>query len=191
MVTTRMLRVCVFGMSVALACDPGAGSDDEAEGGDEGEADEGGEEEGEGEGGGSGGTPDMACASGARWASGDAESPLMHPGVDCIACHQDRGEAEEVRLAGTVYASLMEPDDCFGVAGVTVELTGADGVVVRMTTNDAGNFTRGQSVATPYTAKLIYDGRERVMTTPQTELSCNSCHGAVGLNAAPGRILVP
>ena len=187
MITTRMLRVCLVGIVFGLACDTSAGEDGEGDG----EGEDEGEEEGEDEGGGSGGTPDMACASGSRWDRGDAESPLMHPGVDCIACHEDRGEAEEVRLAGTVYATLMEADDCFGVAGVTVELTGADGVVTRMTTNAAGNFTREHSVATPYTAKLIYEGRERVMTTPQTVLSCNSCHGAVGINAAPGRILVP
>ena len=185
--------MCALAISLALGCDATAGSEDDgaADSGGDGEGGEAGEGEGEGEGGGSGGTPDMACVSGTRWASGDAESALMHPGTDCIACHQQRGEAEEVRLAGTVYTEYTEADDCYGVAGVTLELTGADGVVVQMTTNGAGNFMREQTIATPYTAKLVYEGRERAMATPQTVFSCNSCHGAVGLNAAPGRIIAP
>ena len=116
----------------------------------------------------------------------------MHPGMDCIGCHQEIGEAEEYTLGGTVYETLTEPDDCFGAAEVIVELTGADGEVLRMTTNDAGNFTRERaSIALPYTAKLIADGRERNMVTPQTILSCNLCHAEAPINNAPGRILAP
>jgi hypothetical protein len=189
MVTTRTGTVLVLGISVALGCVASNGNEDDGAADGEGEAE--GAESGEEEGGGSGGTPDMSCVSGLRWASGDAESPLMHPGTDCIACHQQRGEAEEVRLAGTVYTEYTEADDCYGVAGVTIVLTGADGVVVQMTTNDAGNFMREQTIATPYTAKIVYEGRERAMATPQTVFSCNSCHGAVGVNAAPGRIIAP
>jgi len=180
MATRRSRWWLVVGVSIALACDAGEPGEDEE-----------GDDDGEDEGGGSAGAPDPQCASGTRWDRGDAESASMHPGVDCIACHRDRGEAEEYRLAGTVYAALAEPDDCFGVAGVTVELTGADGVVVRMTTNAAGNFVREHAVATPYTAKVLLDGRERAMATPQTELSCNSCHAEVGRDNAPGRILAP
>lgn len=115
----------------------------------------------------------------------------MHPGRDCIACHEERGEAEKVRIAGTVYEALAEPDDCFGVEDVVIELTSVDGTVLRMTSNATGNFSREHSIATPYTAKVIADGRERVMTTPQTNLSCNSCHGETGLDNAPGRIMLP
>ena len=64
--------------------------------------------------------------------------------------------------------------------------------MLTLTTNDAGNFSREHaSVAVPYTAKLIHEGREVAMTTPQTILSCNVCHAEVGVNMAPGRILAP
>jgi len=177
--------VLSLGFGLGLACDVGEDEDD-----DEGEEDDEGEDEGEDEGGSA--VVDASCRSGLRWDGGDAESPRMHPGMDCLGCHQERGEAEEYTLGGTVYEGLTEADDCYGVAGVTVELTGADGVVVTMTTNEAGNFTREHaSVAVPYTAKLIRDGREVAMQTPQTILSCNVCHAQTGLNMAPGRILAP
>ena len=47
------------------------------------------------------------------------------------------------------------------------------------------------AIATPYSVKLLYEGRERIMGAMQTELSCNSCHTETGANGAPGRILVP
>lgn len=160
-----------------------------------GEAEEGGEdgEGGEGGEGGSAGSTamDTTCSTGERWTGGDRESPMMHPGRDCVACHSQRGEATSLNLAGTVFDVQNEKDDCFGVADVTIEITGADGQVTSLTSNDAGNFSRHVQVAMPYTAKLVYEGRERVMATPQSSLSCNSCHGAVGTNNAPGRILAP
>ena len=115
----------------------------------------------------------------------------MHPGRDCIECH-DRGEGPSYALAGTVYELPAEADDCFGVADVIIELKGADGATVQVTSNDAGNFTaRHLEIEAPYTARLLYEGRERVMTTPQTDFDCASCHTATGNNNAPGRILAP
>jgi hypothetical protein len=138
-----------------------------------------------------GSVADSRCASGERWSGGDAESPLMHPGRDCVACHA-RGEGPRYVVSGTVYDALDEPDECFGVADVAVQLIGADGKTVELHSNDAGNFAHGKlDLALPYTTRLVYEGRERRMTTPQTELDCASCHGATGKNGAPGRILVP
>lgn len=135
---------------------------------------------------------DDSCLSGLRWIGGDHESSRMRPGRDCIACHVERGEAEEITLAGTVYGDVGEADECFGVADVEIVLTGADGRVVTLQSNEAGNFSREHlSIAVPYTAKLVFEGRERPMVMPQTELSCNSCHAQIGLNNAPGRIVAP
>jgi hypothetical protein len=135
------------------------------------------------------------CLSGTEWVGGNEESPTMHPGRDCLGCHQDFGEAQEVVLGGTVFDAegTNEPDDCFGLPGVTLELTDADGTVHEATSNAAGNFVlyAPTQIATPYTVKLTYEGRERVMAAPQTSLSCNSCHTEDGLNGAPGRILAP
>lgn len=136
-------------------------------------------------------TGDAQCSSGERWTGGNQGSALMHPGRDCIACHSGGG-GPRYGAVGTVYDALDEKNDCFGVADVQVELTGADGAVVRMTTNDAGTFVLGRGkVTTPYTAKLIYEGRERPMAAAQTNLDCASCHTATGANNAPGRILAP
>jgi hypothetical protein len=43
----------------------------------------------------------------------------------------------------------------------------------------------------PFTAKVTFQGREIVMTTPQTDGDCNSCHTETGANGAPGRIKLP
>jgi hypothetical protein len=136
--------------------------------------------------------PDDMCMSGTAWVGGESESTRMHPGGDCLGCHASRGEADEVVLGGTVFAGLNEPDDCFGVPGVVLQLTDADGTVHEVTSNSAGNFVLEETaIAKPFTAKLLYEGRERMMATPQTELSCNSCHTETGANGAPGRILAP
>lgn len=133
------------------------------------------------------------CASGEHWRFGDAESPLMHPGDNCIDCHTSRREGPSFAVAGTVMGDLKDNVDCFGAAGATVELTGDNGEVLRMQTNQAGNFYSESAAAltVPYTAKVIYQGRERQMVTPQSDFNCANCHTASGANNAPGRILVP
>lgn len=133
------------------------------------------------------------CASGEQWTGGNQESPLMNPGQDCITCHAS-GEGPSLVAAGTVYAALHEADDCYGQSGVTVELTGANGQKLTTTTNASGNFyfnARGSSLVMPFTAKVIANGVERVMVTPQSSGNCASCHSATGDNGAAGRITVP
>ncbi|MFV8753986.1 hypothetical protein ACNOYE_25865 [Nannocystaceae bacterium ST9] len=152
-----------------------------------------GEEEGEDEASDEGAANDQ-CLSGEAWVGGNAESPRMHPGRDCLGCHSDLGEAEEVKLGGTVYDGSNELDDCYGVEGVTLQITDSTSKVTELTSNAAGNFVllaENGSITPPYSAKLIYEGRERMMVTMQTELSCNSCHTETGTNGAPGRILAP
>jgi hypothetical protein len=131
------------------------------------------------------------CASGEAWTGGDEESPLMHPGMDCIACHAQEGEGPSFTVAGTVMADPAEPDDCFGVEGVTVRITGADDAVHEAVTNAAGNFSLTEAIAFPYTVTLERDGATRGMLTPQSEGACGSCHTETGENAAPGRVLAP
>jgi hypothetical protein len=139
------------------------------------------------------------CSTGSFWTGGDKESPLMHPGKACIDCHTRgvRGErGPRFALAGTVFASGHEPDDCNGVNGKTegasVEVTDANGKVIRLSVNAAGNFyLESQAIAMPYTAKVSYQGRTRSMATPQTSGDCNSCHTQSGASSAPGRIALP
>jgi hypothetical protein len=121
----------------------------------------------------------------------------MHPGVACINCHSKEGEEEGPRfaVAGTLYPSAHEPNDCNGVAtssGATVVIIDASGSEHRLKPNAAGNFFLEATTFTlPYTAKVTYDGRERVMVEAQDDGDCNACHTEAGANHAPGRIFLP
>lgn len=134
------------------------------------------------------------CSTGSTWTEGEDGSPLMQPGGNCIQCHAEEGEGPLFVLAGTVMNAFDDDTNCNGVEGVTVQITGADGQIVELTSNSAGNFflrASEGSVAKPYTAKLIYEGKERPMGTPQSEGACASCHTPEGANGAPGRIVAP
>ncbi len=139
------------------------------------------------------------CTTARFWTGGDRESPEMHPGHACITCHT-RGVGGErgppFSIAGTLFASGHEPDDCNGVNGrvdaAIVEITDANGKVTRLSVNRAGNFySEGKSLPTPYTARILYQGRTREMLTPQTTGDCNGCHTQSGADGAPGRIALP
>jgi hypothetical protein len=130
------------------------------------------------------------CTSGTYYVAAGAGSPTMHPGDACIACHaQQNGEAPSFTLAGTVYPTGHEPDDCDGLDGTAqVVVTDANSAVYTLTPNAVGNFYTTAAVAFPITAKVIEGGTERDMTTPQTIGDCNGCHTQSGANGAPGRI---
>ena len=149
----------------------------------------------------------IKCTSGQTWTKGDDDgSALMTPGEACITCHAkkstshtmgddgDNGDGDDAPLftaAGTVYPSLHEPNDCYGVnGGAQVVLTGADGKKQTLTVNAAGNFMARSALATPYTASVIRNGKTRTMKTAQDDGDCNKCHTAEG-GYAPGRIIAP
>lgn len=157
--------------------------------------------------------PEPVCTSGRWWTEGDDEGDeLMTPGQACIGCHtkENRGEhgkpdededdddeddeeleAPAFTAAGTVYPSLHEPDDCFGLSGgAQVVLVGADGVKQTLAVNRAGNFMTERPLALPYTASVVRNGKTRAMKAAQTDGDCNGCHTATG-GDAPGRILAP
>jgi hypothetical protein len=128
-----------------------------------------------------------------HWTSGDEESPQMHPGGACIACHS-RGEGPRFSVAGTVFPTAHEPTDCYGVEGgsdVHVEITDAAGSVLTLSVNAAGNFYSTKTVAYPFHAKVVTMGQERAMGAAQATGDCNSCHTETGKNGAPGRIMLP
>jgi hypothetical protein len=147
------------------------------------------------------GTPTV-CTSGVTRRGG--ESGVMDPGQACISCHARSGEAPAFGIAGTVYATAHEPDNCVGVNGRGTA-TGASVVVVdqagRMATapvNDGGNFyLRAGGLTPPLRAKVVFMGRERTMIAAVPSGDCNGCHtekGAstqAGTAAAPGRIMLP
>jgi hypothetical protein len=134
------------------------------------------------------------CTSNTSWTGGDRGSASMNPGMACISCHKKEGEGPTFSIAGTVYPTGHEPDKCnstVGNAGARIVIIGADGKTLTLTPNGVGNFSSKMAVTTPYQAKVIYQGRERLMLTAQTSGDCNSCHGQSASTMAPGRITVP
>ncbi|MEZ4453455.1 MAG: hypothetical protein R3B09_28605, partial [Nannocystaceae bacterium] len=59
----------------------------------------------------------VQCSSDVYWTMGDHESPFMHPGMACVACHKSQTfhKPPIFLAAGTVYPSGHEPDECNGV----------------------------------------------------------------------------
>jgi mono/diheme cytochrome c family protein len=135
------------------------------------------------------------CTSKVTWTRGTSGSALMEPGLACTNCHASSGgEAPRFAVAGTVYPTAHEPDLCNGANGTNgarVVITGANGASVTLTPNAAGNFYYEGTIATPYSAKVTYMGRERDMGATQTSGDCNACHTQNGTMSAPGRILLP
>jgi cytochrome c553 len=79
-------------------------------------------------------------------------------------------------------------------APAIVTITDANGAVVDLVTNEAGNFflrAQDATLTMPIRARLAFDGGERAMATPQGTGACGSCHTQSGANGAPGRILAP
>lgn len=144
---------------------------------------------------------EAVCSRDEYWTLGERESPRMHPGRTCLACHADQEPdlATRFAVAGTVYPTMHEPDDCFGLDGAQtptyIEITAADERVVKLPVNAAGNFMYDREelgdLAFPITARAVQGDRERRMYTPQTSGDCNACHTESGANGAPGRIAAP
>ncbi len=130
------------------------------------------------------------CTSGVYW-NGE-EGSHMAPGEACIACHLQSREAPRFSIAGTVYATGHEPNDCDGTASApSVVITDANNAVYTLAVNSAGNFSTQTVMAFPIKAEVHYNGKVRAMATPQMTGDCNSCHTQFGANMAPGRIALP
>jgi hypothetical protein len=135
------------------------------------------------------------CTSGTNWLLGDRGSPLMHPGMACITCHSTR-RAPFLSIGGTVFPTGHEPDNCYGVDGLSgdeidIVVTDSTGQVITMAANTSGNFYSQAALTPPLTAEVRYQGRVRAMTTPADTGDCNSCHTQDGTMSAPGRIVLP
>jgi cytochrome c553 len=119
----------------------------------------------------------------------------MEPGQACISCHSKSGEAPTFVIAGTLYPTGHEPDNCNGVNGTTgakIVVTGNNGTSVTLTPNSAGNFYSSTTLPPPYKAKVVSSaGVERAMSGTASTGDCNSCHTQSGANSAPGRITLP
>lgn len=139
----------------------------------------------------------VQCSSNSRWTRGDRGSQLMHPGMACVDCHKKSGEREAAiyTMAGTLYPTGHEPDDCNGTsatAGAQIVITDATGRETRLSPNSAGNFFTTARFTAPCTVKVVQGDKVRAMKAalPATA-DCNSCHTADGAEGAPGRIALP
>jgi hypothetical protein len=128
------------------------------------------------------------CTSGVTWTGGSGAT--MAPGRACVACHTG-GEGGAFSAGGTVYPTAHEPDNCNGAASASVEITDANGLVVSLLVNAAGNFYTTAPLAFPIRARVLSGGKQRAMAGAVSSGDCNSCHTQSGLNAAPGRVVLP
>ena len=135
------------------------------------------------------------CKSEKLWDAGDEGSPKMHPGSNCVDCHDDEDDAPELAIAGTVYADFTASEECAGVEGVEVVVTDETGESVRLETNAAGNFylrADEMPLSTPLTAKVRHEGETRVMMGQVHNPNCSNCHTSERVGGRqPGRIVIP
>jgi mono/diheme cytochrome c family protein len=146
-----------------------------------------------GVGGGAGGPYDTppVCTSNKAWKNGNEGSSSMRPGGACITCHSQQG-GPGFNIAGTVYPTAHEPDDCNGVPGqMSVVVTDANNKVTTIPVNNVGNFSSGANIAPPFKVKIVRGAAERAMGGTLTAGDCNTCHTQTGVNGAPGRVMAP
>jgi hypothetical protein len=123
---------------------------------------------------------------------GEKESETMRPGEACITCHT-RQEGPSFSVAGTVYPTAHEPNDCNGVpGGVTVVISDKNGrQLAALPVNGVGNFMTRERIKAPFHVKLVRGNAQRAMAALVTAGDCNSCHTEKGVNGAPGRLMAP
>lgn len=150
--------------------------------------------------------PAAACISNTRWSRGNRGSPSMNPGRACLDCHRRDRDAPVQSVAGTAYYVRHEEDLCNGYSGdppgsrqgaATVRLIDANGVMLTLPVNAAGNFFTDDRLAFPLRLAEIIGptGLRRTMGEAVPHGDCNLCHTRQGTDTptglAPGRITVP
>lgn len=142
------------------------------------------------------------CSSNVYWKDMDKGSDLMHPGGKCNNCHDKTPTAPNFTVAGTVYPTLHEPDECNGVSGAMSEAGVADYAIVitdregrtlpPIAVNSVGNFKYEVEVIKPFNVKVVSKtGKVNKMMMQAPHGDCNSCHTQTGAENAPGRIVAP
>ena len=147
----------------------------------------------------------VQCSSGNQGGHQTEGNGSMNPGEDCLSCHGVNGNNEhKFVLAGTVYKTAHEPNDCAGasITGLTVSGTDKNGATFSAKVNSAGNFyvTAG-TLQAPFSGLLVKDGngKTRGMAEAAPGGNCNGCHTEMGAapyapsfpTKAPGRVMAP
>jgi hypothetical protein len=106
------------------------------------------------------------CSSNVYWKDMDKGSEFMHPGGKCNTCHDKNPmTAPNLTIAGTVYPTSHEPDECNGVtpslndAGapeITIVITDKSGrTLPPLPVNSVGNFKFEAEVLKPFNVKVV------------------------------------
>jgi hypothetical protein len=122
----------------------------------------------------------------------DERAARRNPGKECIECHRPGGKDPDhlFTAGGTVYAFPAAAADA-GVGGVEIVITDASGRVVRLTSNDAGNFWTDARLAFPVAVRARHagaDGGAGAGSPPCLSGRCNECHALPASGGARGRI---
>jgi hypothetical protein len=135
------------------------------------------------------------CYSEMRWVGGKRGSEEMFPGRDCVGCHIDN-DGPPLAIGGTIYPYVLGQGapglaaqtgtDCFGIEGIAVAIEDADGQILDLVTNRAGNFyVEGNpgDFAKPFTAVITWTNptndspqETRMPVTRPMYGGCARCH---------------
>jgi cytochrome c551/c552 len=135
------------------------------------------------------------CSSGVTWTQGTEGSKAMLPGQACIACHETKGPT--YTLAGTVYPTAHEPDNCYGsvgpLDGAFVEVVDANAETTQVSIRDGGNFYTDAPLQFPVQVAVVTANGVNPMAGPveAADGDCNTCHTQDGIDGAPGRVVLP
>ncbi len=122
----------------------------------------------------------------------DERAARRNPGKECIDCHRPGGKDPDhlFTVGGTVYGSSAAAPDA-GVGGVEIVITDARGRVVRLTSNDAGNFWTDARLDFPVAVRArraTADGGSGAPSPSCSSGRCNECHALPASGGARGRI---
>jgi hypothetical protein len=150
---------------------------------------------------GAGSSSVAVCSSNAFWKDMDKGSEAMRPGGKCNGCHDKAPTSPNYTVAGTVYQTSHEPDDCNGVAGAIMDgglyetaivITDRQGrTLPPIPVNSVGNFKFETEIIMPFNVKVVSRGKENKMVMQAPHGDCNACHTQNGAEGAPGRIVAP
>jgi hypothetical protein len=134
------------------------------------------------------------CYSEMRWVGEKRGSPEMFPGRDCVGCHVEN-DGPPLAVGGTIYSYVLGQGtpglaaqtgtDCFGVEGIPITITDADGQAFELVTNRAGNFYvegNPDDFAKPFRATITWTDPtdnsvvESGMSTQPMYGGCARCH---------------
>lgn len=131
---------------------------------------------------------------------GVRRGPLHRPGQPCILCHDGAlGDPQRFTVAGTVFQTSGSRTPA---EGATVTLTDANGTVIQVATNAAGNFylTPTQyNPATPMQVVVTESGGTSVkmqtliagnLAEEPNNGSCASCHSDPVGPKSPGHVCI-